>query len=396
MGHFDVSSMARSQSKMTQKILFVVNADWFFLSHRLPIALAAKNMGFDVHVAVGITDKLDELEQYGFTVHPLKLKRSSGNFLDVARELIEFYQLFKFLKPDLVHLVTIKPVLLGGIAARLAIIPSAVYAISGLGYIFTSTEIIVSIKKKLASWLYKISLSHKNKCVVFQNESDRSLVTAVAKLDSSHTKLIRGSGVDLKKYKYLKLNDKKPIIMFAARLLRDKGIYDFISAATLLKKKNIDALFVLVGNIDLDNPSSLSQLELNQLINEEVVEYWGHSDDMPAVLSKSYMLVLPSYREGLPKVLIEAAAVGRAVVTTDVPGCRDAINPEKSGLLVPVRNPPALANAIEKLLKNPELCQRMGIAGRQLAEKSFNIDHVVSEHLDIYKNLMAHTNWSNQ
>jgi glycosyltransferase involved in cell wall biosynthesis len=210
----------------------------------------------------------------------------------------------------------------------------------------------------------------------------------VAGLQGSQSELIRGSGVDLREFHPTPLSTQAPIVLLAARLLGDKGVHEFVAAARQLHG-HAGALFVLAGDVDPGNPSSLTREEVEALVKEGVVEWWGHRQDMPQVLSAATLVVLPSYREGLPKVLIEAAACGRPVVTTDVPGCRDAVVPGQTGLLVPAKDTVALRDAIRTLLDDPQARSRMGLAGRHLAETAFNVDHVVARHLEIYDRKLA-------
>jgi glycosyltransferase involved in cell wall biosynthesis len=213
-------------------------------------------------------------------------------------------------------------------------------------------------------------------------------LTKLAHLSDSKVAMIRGSGVDLAQYDHTPLPPGLPVVLLAARLLADKGVREFVQAARLLKQQGVSARFCLVGSVDPANPASLADTELAQWANEGMVELWGQRSDMPEVLSSARLVVLPSYREGLPKILLEAAACGRAVVTTDVPGCRDAIDPGVTGLLVPVRNATALADALKELINDPERCQGMGSAGHALAERAFDVRQVVAAHLRIYQELI--------
>ena len=380
--------------KPSPKLLFVVNVDWFFLSHRLPIALAAKKKGYEVHIATGLTDRLDVLQRQGFVVHPLKIDRSSTGIKSAINTMIEIWQVFKSNQPDVVHLVTIKPVLMGGIAARLAGVRAVVSAVSGLGFVFVAQGPKAVVRRWLVGMLYRLALGHRNLKVIFQNRDDKASLVDLTSLAEEKTVMIRGSGVDLSQYVVAPHPQGVPVVLMAARLLLDKGVREFVQAARLLKQRsgNFDksTRFVLVGEPDPANPTSLTSQELQQWVKEGLVEHWGHRSDMPAVLSAANIVVLPSYYgEGLPKVLIEAAACGRAVVTTDHPGCRDAIEPGISGTLVPVRDAEALANAIQDLLENPESLSAMGLAGRALAERAFDVRHVVAEHLHIYDELLS-------
>ena len=374
---------------MHHTLLFVVNVDWFFLSHRLPIALEAQRLGYEVHIATGLTDKLDELQRHGLVVHPLALDRSSAGVGNAWRTMVELWRVFRAVRPDVVHLVTINPVLLGGLMARLAGVPAVVAAVSGLGFVFVARGVKAKGRRLLVGLLYRLALGHRNLKVIFQNPDDRASLAKVMHLPANKVAMIRGSGVDLAQYVHSSIPSGVPVVVLAARLLVDKGVREFVQAARLLKQRGVSVRFCLVGTVDPANPTSLTDAELAQWVSEGVVEVWGHRSDMPQVLAVAQIVVLPSYYgEGLPKVLIEAAACGRAVVTTDHPGCRDAIDPGVTGVLVPVRNAAALAEAIEGLLTDPVRCQAMGNAGRALAERAFDVRQVVAAHLRIYQELI--------
>ena len=375
---------------MNRKLLFVVNVDWFFLSHRLPIALAAMQQGYQVHIATGLTDRLDELQRNGLVVHPLALDRSSAGLGSAWRTMVQLWQIFRAVRPDVAHLVTIKPVLLGGLVARLAGVPAVVAAVSGLGFVFVAKGVKASARRLLVVALYRFALGHHNLRVIFQNPDDRASLARLAHLPGRKVSMIRGSGVDLTQYDVMPMPPGMPVVVLAARLLADKGVLEFVEAARLLKQRGCNARFVLVGTVDTANPTSFTDAEVSAWMHDGVVEWWGHRADMPQVLAAAQVVVLPSYYgEGLPKVLIEAAACGRVVVTTDHPGCRDAIDPGVTGVLVPVRNAVALADAIATLINDPLLCKVMGDAGRALAEKAFDVRQVVAAHLQIYQELTA-------
>ncbi|MDP2371482.1 glycosyltransferase family 4 protein [Rhodoferax sp.] len=373
---------------MSRTLLFVVNVDWFFLSHRLPIALEAQRQGYAVHIATGLTDKLDELRRHGLSVHPLVLRRGEAGLRNVWHTAVQLWQVFRAVRPDIVHLVTIKPVLLGGLMARLAGVPAVVLAVSGLGFVFLARGPKAVLRRWLAVSLYRFVFGHHKLKVVFQNPDDRASLAALARLPDSKVVMIRGSGVDLLQYAATPLPTGVPVVLLVARMLADKGVREFVQAARLLKQQGTVARFCLVGALDPENPASLASSELTQWCEEGTVELWGQRSDMPQVLRLAHLVVLPSHREGLPKVLLEAAACARPVVTTDVPGCRDAVDPGVSGVLVPVRDPAALADAIASLLVDPARCQAMGDAGRALAERAFDVRQVVRVHMRIYQELM--------
>ncbi len=374
---------------MNRKLLFVVNVDWSFLSHRLPIALQAQKAGFDVHIATVITNKLHILESNGITVHPIGLVRGGWGIFNAIGTFFNLCLIIRQIKPDLIHLVTIKPVLLGGLVARLMRVPALISAVSGLGYVFMSEGVIAWARRKFVIYLYSFALGHHNQVVIFQNSDDRDTVMLATGLPGSKVEMIRGSGVDLVKYAPVPEPSGVPVVLFPARLLADKGIFEFIAAARLLRAKGAAARFVLAGFIDSANPTCVSQPQLDAWVEEGVVEYWGYRTDMPNVLANVAIVVLPSYREGLPKVLLEAAACGKPIVTTDVPGCRNAIEPNLTGLLVAMREVEGLAQAIERLLTNPKLREKMGLAARRLAEQEFDDRIVANMHLDIYQKLLA-------
>ena len=392
MPEFYLGAAPEGETRMNRKVLFVVNVDWFFLSHRLPIALEALRQGYEVHIATTLTDKITVLQGHGLVVHSLSLDRSGAGLWTAIHEVWQIYRVCKNVNPDVVHLVTIKPVLFGGLAARLAGVPAVVAAISGLGFVFVAKGLKAIIRRWLVGTLYGLALGHHNLKVIFQNPDDLACVARFAHLSEQKVTIIRGSGADLTQYCVMPFPTGVPVVVLAARLLVAKGIREFVQSAQILRQRGLsaqDARFVIVGKPDPANPASLRPDELAQWAEEGVVEFWGHRTDMPQVMEAAHVTVLPSYYgEGLPKVLIEAAACGRAVVTTDHPGCRDAIEPNKTGLLVPIKNALALADAIEYLIKNPDVIKRMGAAGRALAEKEFAIEKIVAEHMKIYQKVI--------
>ncbi|WP_194442095.1 glycosyltransferase family 4 protein [Pseudoalteromonas simplex] len=367
---------------MEKKILFIVNVDWFFISHRLPIAIKALDAGYDVHIACAITNKKELLENLGLQVHPVSLKRSGTSILEEFIALKELWSIVKKVNPDVSHAVTIKGVIYGGLVTRLLRVKRRIASISGLGYIFIDSSFKPRLLKFFIKIFYKFALG-KDSLVIFQNNNDKQIFVEGNIINESQSILIRGSGVDLDKFKFLPEPNTKKTVMFLARLLKDKGLIEFYKASEIVKKTQ-NARFVLVGDIDPDNPNSITEDELNTYVNNGL-EHWGYSKSVQSLIPKSHLIVLPSYREGLPKSLLEAAACGRAVVTTDVPGCRDAIEPNVTGLLVKVKDHEDLARMIQKLLSNDNLRKKFGAAGRSLAEECFSIDDVVAKHLKIYR-----------
>ncbi|WP_024954324.1 glycosyltransferase family 4 protein [Sulfurospirillum arcachonense] len=375
---------------MTKKILFIVNVDWFFISHRLPLAIEALKKGYEVHLACGITDKKEYLENLGFKIHLLNISRSGAG---IKSEIKVFFEILKVLKdssPDIAHFVTIKPVLYGGIASRFLNIGKKVFSISGLGFIFIKQGIKASIVRIVIKNLYRFALCGRNSHVIVQNPDDKAVINSILKVPIT---LISGSGVDLSQYKYIEENNENIQVSMACRLLKDKGVFEYIEVAKIFsqrvhdtrKQKLPNVEFELYGDIDMHNPASLTNDDVKKIKEDNFVKVYGFSSDIEKVFSDSNIVVLPSYREGLPKVLIEAAACGRAIVTTDVPGCRDAIKPDITGLLCKVKNAESLVKNIEKLIVDNDLRNSMGKAGRKLAENEFDIKKVVEKHFAIYE-----------
>lgn len=377
---------------MKKKILIVVNVDWFFVSHRLLIAKEAIKANYEVHLATQVTLKKGIIEAHGIIVHPIKISRSSINPLGVLGYCFSLSKILRAVKPSILHLVTIKPVVLGGLLARIYGVPSVIYAISGMGYLFISKSFVNHGIRKIVSLIYRFIFRHKNSLVICQNPTDLNLVLKKSKYRSDRAILIPGSGVNLDRYVSKKTafdNPNEPVVMFASRLLKDKGIFEFVQAARLVKKKfenNLNKIsFVVVGDVDSDNKASIDYHLLNEWKQAGLIQYWGYSDRIENMLQKADIFVLPSYREGMPKILQEASASSLPVITTDVPGCRDAIIQNETGLLVPARDSKALSSAIIELLHDHKKAKLLGQNGRKYAEKNFDVNLVAKKHIEIYK-----------
>jgi len=372
-------------------LLFVVNVDWFFCSHRLPVAIGALRDGYEVHIATTFTrpELRDLLARSGFHLHDLSIDRSGKSPLSFYTNFFLIYKVFCSLNPDIVHLVTIQPILIGGFAARIAGVRRVVFAISGLGHVFIATSPFSRLRRLLVERLYKSALSIKHRAIVCQNSDDLYTLTHFCSLSSSEVFLIPGSGVDLSVFKPRPFNQEQPVILMASRLLATKGVREFVEAASYVTQKGFSCRFLLAGEPDYSNPAAISPEELNRWKEHSYVEILGYQSSLNEIMAEAHIVCLPSYyREGLPKVLCEAAACGRAVITTSEPGCRDAIDNGITGLLVPSRDSVALAHAIEYLLLNPRLIRSMGLAGRKRAEFLFNVNNIVQQHLNIYSTLL--------
>lgn len=370
---------------MVKKILFVINADWFFVSHFLPVGLEAVKRGYEVHIACDVTNKKEYLENLGFLVHPLLITRSGRN---IKTELITIFQIYKTIKrinPFLIEFFTIKPNLYGGIVSKFFPIRKKIFYITGLGYIFMSRGLKGFIVKTLIKKFYKFAISGKTSLVITENYHDKELMYSLNALKQNQIKIIKGAGVNLSHYEYIGEDNKNLKVVMACRLLKDKGVFEFTEAAKILKAKYKEVEFDLYGDIDPGNPTSLTENDIDNIKKEGFVKVKGFSSDIAQIFAISNIIVLPSYREGMPKVLIEAAACGRAIVTSDVPGCKEAIVPNQTGLLCKPRNIFSLSLAIEKLILDKNLRNKMGQAGRILAEKEYDVENIVAKHFKLYE-----------
>lgn len=372
----------------SKKLFIVVNADWFFLSHRLPIALEAMNKGYQVTLFSVNTGKRNEVESYGIRFVELHFHRSKINLFKEIRSLIILCNKYFREKPDIIHHVGLRTIITGSIASHITYSKNVVNAFSGLGSSFIDNK--MNFKKRLIILALRFLLKNNNYKNIFQNSDDESFIRRILNLNPARNYLIRGSGIDLNKFSYLiePLNSTVKFV-FAARLLKDKGLIEFCNAAKIIHTKYPRiAEFHIYGMIDTMNVSGISKEELEKLIAQTPIIYHGHSDNIKEVYAKSNVIVLPSYREGLPKSLIEACAIGRAIITTDTEGCREVVDHKVNGLLVPVKNSEKLAEAMICLLFDEKKRIAMGKEGRKKAELEFDINSVVEKHLEIYSSFI--------
>jgi glycosyltransferase involved in cell wall biosynthesis len=366
----------------------VVNRDSFFLSHRLAVARGARDAGMEVVVAAGDSGSARAIEDEGFEFVSLPVARGVLNPLSEARTFTFLLRLYRRLQPALIHHSTVQPVIYGSIAARLGSGAAVVNTVSGLGYAFTSDHRTAKALRPVLRWLWRIALSHPQSRTIFQNPDDRADFIRMGLVREGATVLIRGSGVNCTEFARVPEPEGVPVVVLPGRMLWDKGVREFVAAAGMLRSAGLIARFVLFGAPDYGNREAIPAAQLDAWNRDGPVEWRGHQRDMPAALAGATIVVLPTYGEGLPKVLLEAASVGRAVVATDVRGCREVVRPGVNGLLVPPRDSAALAQAIERLLIAKELRARFGEAGRRLAETEFAEPVVVKQTLAVYRELL--------
>ena len=368
------------------KLLFVVTEDWYFVSHRLPLAVAAQAAGFDVAVATREGRKADVISSAGIRLIPFTLSRRGGNPL---REVVALLRLYRREKPDLVHHVALKPVMFGTLAAWLARVPAQVNAVAGLGWLFTSSHGAVRLARPALRWMLARLLNQPHSLTIVQNPEDRALLERSG-MSSTRLRLIRGAGVNVGFFHPVMPPPEPVCIVLVARMLWDKGVGEFVEAARCLTEAGVNARFVLVGDPDPANPASVPESTLRGWHGQHGVEWWGQREDMPSVLQAAHIACLPSfYGEGLPKSLLEAAACGLPIVTTDTPGCREIVRDGVNGLLVPVRDAVALAAALEKLIGNTTLRRGMGEQSRVRVEAEFGLEAVIAQTLAVYREACA-------
>jgi len=370
------------------RVLFVVNDAGFFLSHRLVLAQAAAARGYDVQVATPASDAVSRIHAAGLPHHPVPLSRRGSRPFQELRSVLALTRLYRRLQPDLVHHVTSKPVLYGSLAARLARVPAVVNAVSGLGYVFIARGRAAAVRRRLVIAGYRLAFSDPNAWAIFQNEDDRGAFVGARVLPLARTVLIRGSGVDLAAFAPTPEPPGAPVVVLPARMLWDKGVGEFVQAARAVKAAGIPARFVLVGDSDPGNPAAVEPAQLTRWDEDGDIEWRGYRSDMAAVLAGAHVVCLPSYREGLPKALLEAAAAGRPIVTTDVPGCREVVRDGENGFLVPARDAAALADRLRALLIDADRRAAMGLRGRAIAEAEFGVARVVDATLELYRRLL--------
>jgi glycosyltransferase involved in cell wall biosynthesis len=369
------------------RLLYLITEDWYFWSHRLDLARAAREAGYDVIVATRVTDHGERIRGEGFQLEPLEMVRRSRNPFREVIAVAELVRLYRRIKPDVVHHVAMKPILYGSLAAWFTRVPSVINAFAGLGYAFMDE------RNELLRWCVKsalrivIRLGHS--VVLVQNREDQDRLVGEGVVPAFRARIIAGSGIDVAAYSMQPPPSGIPVVVLPARMLWDKGVGEFVEAARRLKQKGVHARFILVGRRDEHNPAAIPEIHLKEWVQAGVVEWWGHREDMPAVYAAAMLVVLPSYREGLPKVLLEAAACGKAIVATDVPGCREIVRDRFNGLLVAPRDSTALAAAIEELLSDQALREVMGQRSRTRVLAEWSSPRITEQVLGLYRDMVT-------
>jgi len=370
-------------------IFFIVSEDRYFVSHRLHLAEEALLQGYKVTLLTKITDHKDLIKSKGIDILNWSLTRSS---FSPIKELVSVWQIFiamKQIKPDLVHAVALKPILYTSISSKLLGLRSRVFSIAGLGFIFSSKKILARILRPFVVLSFIVALTGRKTRLIVQNRDDMKELLKFRIINREKIYLIKGAGVNTRTYFPKPEKEGLPIVLLPARFLWDKGIGDFVKAARLIKESGEKARFVLVGEPDNHNPEAIKNSQIQKWINEEVIESWGYQENMAEIYNSSSIVCLPSYREGLPKALLEAASSGRPIVTNDVPGCREVVIHKENGFLVTPQDPTSLAEALKILLKSKELRKSMGKNGRRKIKQNFAQEIIAQKTSQVWKEVLG-------
>ncbi len=369
-------------------LLFVVNVDWYLISHRLNIVKEAVLAGWKVYVACEDTGRSNEIRELGVEFINCPISRSGTNPIEELALIRNFFSLYKKVKPDVVHHISLKPVIYGSFVAKRLGIKGVLNAVSGLGYVFTDKR--TSWVQKIMLRIMKYSFDRPNLAFIFQNQDDYEELKELGVLaEENQINFIKGSGVDLSIYEPGEFPpEDRIVVLLPSRMLWDKGVGELKEASDILEKEYSDRVtFMLAGMVDDGNKASVQKEYLHEWEKDDYVKWIDHQSDMVSVYKNSHIVVLPSYREGMPKSLIEACAMGRPIITTNAVGCKECVVDGVNGFLVPIKDGPRLAEAISKLVDNKELRIKMGNASRIKAVEEFDLQDVIANHLKIYAGL---------
>jgi glycosyltransferase involved in cell wall biosynthesis len=380
--------LAHATAGRCPKLLFLVTEDWYFCSHRLALGRAAVAAGYEVIAATRVTDHGDVIREAGIRVIPLPWRRRSTNVWNELRTFAALLRIYRRERPDLVHHVALKPVLYGSLVARLTGTRRVINAVAGFGYSFVAAGKRAALARRILRSSFKRLSNRRGTRIVVQNPDDERTLSETGTVRADRLVVIPGSGVDVERFTPVGEPRGAVRVALVSRMLWSKGVGEFVESARILAERGVVFTADLVGDPDPENPQSIPEETLRRWQEEGVVVWRGHTDDVPSVWARSHVAVLPSYREGLPKTLLEAAACGRPIVATDVPGCREIVADAGNGILVPVRNESALALAIEKLVTDAELRREMGAAGRAIVVEKYSEDVVIERVLSLYRSMM--------
>lgn len=371
------------------RLCLVETADFAFWTHRLHLGQAAREAGMEVHVIAPGGDRQRRIRDAGFIYHELSLDRAGTNPATELKAVGELGRLYRKIRPDIVHHIALKSALYGAFAARAAGVPAIVGSLTGLGYTFIPGGLKRALLRETVTLSLRAALRGSRVHTIFQNPDDRAFFLSRHLVNERRTSVILGSGVDVQQFRPAPAVAGVPRICFGSRMLLDKGVAELVEALRLLRARGVAYEASFAGTPDPANPATITERELRAWEAEGLIEWHGQVRDMVGLLAKSHVACLPSYREGLPLFLAEAAACGKPAVTTDVPGCRSVVRHGQTGLLVPARNALALAGALQRLIEQPALRDQMGRAARAFADAELSAVHVVGSIFEVYRRLLA-------
>lgn len=369
------------------KILYIATESWFFVSHFLDRAIEAKKAGFEIYVIAKNSGSTNQIEDAGIRFINFDIGRGLVGSMQFISSIIRLRKIIRSLKPEIIHNIALKVIITSNLASAGLKYCTHINAPVGFGYMFSSSDFVAGVLRILFNVTVKAIVQINRSIFIIENNDDLRYIINRGWVNAQHAFLIEGAGVDLVKFNFTPLPTGNRIVVLVARMLKDKGVNEFVDAARMLKRKWPDVVFRLVGDSDPGNPSSIPSSKINSWVAEGCVEWLGYKKNIDEILRESWLVCLPSYREGLPKSLIEAMASGRPIVTCDVPGCKSLVDHGINGLLVPARQVLPLVDAIEILLANPELAQKYGSRGRAIAEDRLSREIVNAQTLLVYKKI---------
>lgn len=371
------------------KIILVANTDWYLYNFRKSLMNDLHSKGYEVVLVSPPGPFKDAFQDWGFRWISWKVGRKTLSPRQELQSIVDLVRIYLRERPDLLHHHTIKPVLYGTLAARISRAPAVVNAVTGRGYVFLGEDRQARFLRFFVGPIYRFLMKSSQVGLIFENQTDRDFFTEQRMVRSEQTWLIESVGVDPNRFSPQPEPEGEPIILLPARMLWDKGIDILVQAARLLKLWQVPARVILAGPLDPGNPSAIPEETIMEWQAEGVLEWVGWQENMETVYSQSHIVTLPSFHEGVPTVLIEAAACGRPMVATDIPGCRAVITPEENGILVPPRDAQALANALVRLVRSPNLRKHMGRAARQTVLDKFTYQRVNAATYNVYQHFLS-------
>ena len=370
------------------RVLYLVTEDWYFVSHRLGLAEAVRDAGCEVVVVTRSRDHAEVIRKAGFRLVSFLLPRSKLSIISEAKSIVNLVRIYRKERPDLIHHVALKPCLYGSLAALFSPGSAVVNALTGLGFVFTKGHWMRQVLQPFVRFGGRLLLSRPGSRTIVQNPDDMETLKKAKIIRGEGATLIRGSGVDLNEFPPLRDPEGIPTVAIVTRMLWNKGVGELVAAARILRDRGVAVRTILVGMPDPENPTNISENQLSEWHDDGLIQWWGFRDQVADIWRHAHIAVLPSYREGLPKSLLEAAACARPIVATDVPGCREIVVHDENGFLVPIQDAAALADALEKLIVDADLRRRMGAASRALVESRFHVGLVIRDTLEVYESLL--------